>query len=1079
MHPAESLSQYFPHSKSSLSQSSSQPHPLALVTAVDQFLGYYLAHELIKQGIYVLGLPSIFTTQTVLPESLISSKYFFSSNLHSEGFPQSPLIQSDLIPDYLFLTDLYASSFSASQLNQAQVTSLLRHQLQLLPYEPNSHIKITYVSPYFNPQLKTPPFPFTDLHLPFIFQQLNSLDRKPQINFRTVLLADCYGSNYDLNGQQPLSQVFSAVKFGVTRRQLSVSPHTKIYPLHVQDAVQALIKITLMSNTKHQQFVLAHHHSYPLESFLHLLQQIVPHRTSFSYSAQPPSAASMIDPRLIRRTCQRLHWQPEIALEHGLQMMGDWLKPPILLTKPASQPWDGMHYEYLKVLEQQSAFSGQFAPSDSQSQLSKNNLFLNFKKTFSKLKPPRFTFGLSRLFGPVSRRLPAVPNLSYAWKPALVVLIVLTLIVPPTVFGYTLIQGGLFLNQSLQQIQSGNFTAAAQESDFAQARFQQLGQGLGFLSFASHLPYLGTKFDQALAHIRLAQLSSETIFESSSSLLLLQTSLRTTLDPSLKTDPLVTLDQARMHLTKTQTLLGELQAVLPDHLPFYLRQVVSQPTYTSLKVKLPLVRGQLATFIYSLGQYPALAGYQKPQTYLVIFQNNRELRPTGGFIGSVGLLTLDQGQLTNWTIHDVYDADGQLLGYVEPPGPIHQYLGEASWYLRDANWDPDFPTTSEKLQWFVKKELKQSVSGVLAVDVDFIQNLVGAMNSVYLPDQQITLTADNFYQYLQQKSEGDHFPGSHQKGDHLSLVADAILYKLKHGPQLDWVKLATALNTGFQSKHALAYFDHLPAQDLISQLGWSGSLQPYSYTTSNIAPLLSQVKQLQENTQVLSARSNLITDHLLIVEANLGVNKVNQYLERQIFHHIKLQETASPQETLQIFYHNQSQPDSWLGGAYKNYLRLYLPLGTALQNLQLGVVTDPHWSPESDQSSADLPAIDLDFIDHTQEHGYEVYGFLAPIPPQTYYLVRVDYSLPSQSLPNQFTYRLQISKQAGSQNDPYWLTVQYPVGFQPTNTTQSSSDLQSGPAPHLTDNQTIRYNISLSQDQTIDVSFNKHKIRSL
>ena len=35
--------------------------------------------------------------------------------------------------------------------------------------------------------------------------------------------------------------------------------------------------------------------------------------------------------------------------------------------------------------------------------------------------------------------------------------------------------------------------------------------------------------------------------------------------------------------------------------------------------------------------YPNFAGFKEPKTYLVLLQNSNELRPTGGFIGSVGI----------------------------------------------------------------------------------------------------------------------------------------------------------------------------------------------------------------------------------------------------------------------------------------------------------------------------------------------------------------------------------------------------------------------------------------------------------
>ena len=76
--------------------------------------------------------------------------------------------------------------------------------------------------------------------------------------------------------------------------------------------------------------------------------------------------------------------------------------------------------------------------------------------------------------------------------------------------------------------------------------------------------------------------------------------------------------------------------------------------------------------------------------YLLLLQNNMELRPTGGFIGSVGLLDLQDGKMNNLDILDVYTIDGQLKGHVDPPDPIRKYFNQPNWFLRDSNFDPDF-----------------------------------------------------------------------------------------------------------------------------------------------------------------------------------------------------------------------------------------------------------------------------------------------------------------------------------------------------------------------------------------------------
>ena len=93
-------------------------------------------------------------------------------------------------------------------------------------------------------------------------------------------------------------------------------------------------------------------------------------------------------------------------------------------------------------------------------------------------------------------------------------------------------------------------------------------------------------------------------------------------------------------------------------------------------------------------QLPAILGHDGARRYLVIAQNPAELRPTGGFLGTYGILTLDDGRIASLEFHDVYTLDDQQgMPYQEPPEELAAYLlGRGSWELADANWSPDFPT---------------------------------------------------------------------------------------------------------------------------------------------------------------------------------------------------------------------------------------------------------------------------------------------------------------------------------------------------------------------------------------------------
>ena len=165
--------------------------------------------------------------------------------------------------------------------------------------------------------------------------------------------------------------------------------------------------------------------------------------------------------------------------------------------------------------------------------------------------------------------------------------------------------------------------------------------------------------------------------------------------------------------------------------------------------------------------WPDMFGFNGSKTYLVLFQNNMELRPGGGFIGSYAILNLSKGKIGSFKIYDVYDADGQLKGHVEPPYPIRRYLPSIHWYLRDSNFNVDFSKGAVASAVFLNSEMQQAVDGVIGVDLSFVKNLLSVVGPVEVADYNQTVNADNFFQVAKAHAEDNFFPGSTQKKDFL------------------------------------------------------------------------------------------------------------------------------------------------------------------------------------------------------------------------------------------------------------------------------------------------------------------------
>ena len=411
-----------------------------------------------------------------------------------------------------------------------------------------------------------------------------------------------------------------------------------------------------------------------------------------------------------------------------------------------------------------------------------------------------------------------------------------------------------------------------------------------------------------------------------------------------------------------------------------LNQSISQ-----LKAKLPSYRSQLEKGIDFIDILPEFFAYQDRRTYLVLLQNSAELRPTGGFIGSVGFLTFDHGRFYDFQVQDVYALDGQLKGHINPPAPLKQYLNEPSWFLRDSNWDPSFPQTAQTAQWFLQKEIGRQVDGVIGFNLIAAQSFIKAFEPIYLPDYNLEITAKNFFEQAEFYVENDFFPGSTQKQDFLGSLATH-LYQLL--PDLDpatQFHLLRQTITNLEQNQILISLNDPKLEAQLATLSWNGQIQ------SPVCPTIFVDQQTQCHL-----------DYLMPVEANLGVNKSNYYVDRQISYQLNLEQPSNPLVTLDFHYQNRSPDLNLPGGIYKNYLRLLVPLNSRLVSAEIAT--------SSGRQPIDVSASTL--------HAKTVFALYFEVPPQESVSLKFKYRPFYRFQSEPTTWALYFQHQPGTQNAP-------------------------------------------------------------
>lgn len=331
--------------------------------------------------------------------------------------------------------------------------------------------------------------------------------------------------------------------------------------------------------------------------------------------------------------------------------------------------------------------------------------------------------------------------------------------------------------------------------------------------------------------------------------------------------------------------------------------------------------------------------FTQDQTWVVMFQNTSELRPTGGFTGSYALIQLKDQTLQTIAVEDIYDADGQVVHFrTAPPGIAEFTSGDAGLRLPDANWWPDFPTSAQTQLDFLADAGKKELTGLIAVNLTLLQQILEITGPVALPDFQATLTPENAPTLLRSHAE-DFFPGSRGKKQLLSYALEQLQYQISTLGSEQKGALFALLFRAAATKELQLYSTVPEQQAKFDRLGFAAALN------SDQAPVLA------------------------LVEANVGINKSNQFISRSL----AVRQQADD-VTAVLYLKNtadQVAPDMAASqSGYVNYQRIVTSPGLSVTGIQTDTNPQPDLTTTSWTSASGLELI---------EHGL----LLSLLPGQT------------------------------------------------------------------------------------------------
>ncbi len=442
---------------------------------------------------------------------------------------------------------------------------------------------------------------------------------------------------------------------------------------------------------------------------------------------------------------------------------------------------------------------------------------------------------------------------------------------------------------------------------------------------------------------------------------------------------------------------------------------------------------------------PELLGRDSPRTYLVLVQNSDELRPTGGFISTVGRVVISHGAVVTQTFQDSYAVDDFTKPYPDPPWQLLEYMSLDLWVMRDANWSPDFPTSARDVISLYQISRPEQIYGVIGVNQKLVRTLISSLEPLTVEGMPEPLTAANAEQMFREAWEpakgGDTTAWLYNRKKFIASTVRAMMDRLASGG-VNWTGLGLGMSDALRQRQVMIYSTGSEAAEL-TRLKWDGAIR---------------------------------SDHgdfLMLVDANVGYSKVNPLIDERVDYRVTLQPDGTGRAAVTVDYkHLGTQSgvlcqvmiqydadvtyDKLMQRCYYDYLRLMVPRGSRLVSSAKRTVPGAYLlsgQPADGKAKA-----------QPDEAGRSVLGQFFVVEYGQSLQTHIEYDLPVVvvSTAGHQRYLLTLQKQSGTGDLPFRVTVTLPSG---------ALAIETVPRPTAQSGAALEFNLKLNTDQQILVNY--------
>jgi hypothetical protein len=393
---------------------------------------------------------------------------------------------------------------------------------------------------------------------------------------------------------------------------------------------------------------------------------------------------------------------------------------------------------------------------------------------------------------------------------------------------------------------------------------------------------------------------------------------------------------------------------------------------------------------------PYILGMDAPRKYLVIMQNDAELRPTGGFMTAFALVRISKGKLSILDSDDIYALDNKFTKKITAPDPILKYLPKVPyWNLRDMNLSPDLKVSMDTFYPNYKSTKSPEVDGIITMNTQVLVDLLKITGKIGVPGYgnfsadidpvcncpqafyALELYADVEGPVVWDSISGRIIAAPENYGQRKSFIGPMMYSILTNVMAQPKSKMGDMFKTGINliaEKHVQFYLLDEKAQKAVESFNMAGRVRDFA------------------------------GDYILVVDTNFAGAKTNTWVAYSADLKSEVASDGTVTNTLSLTYKNpqeyfvDAKTGLKLNGVFRDWLRVYLPNGSELieaKGFETGLATGSDLGKSVVEGFFTLAPLNNKTITLKYKSGYKA------------------------SSP----YRLLIQKQGGTKNFPYKITV--------------------------------------------------------